>query len=142
MLSWDEHVRNGTIRKDAPNTGKIIALIKIADARINTMSKIKADKNNSSIIFTNYYDSLREICEAAASLKGYKIYLHEAIGLFLKNILNEEAIYSKFDRYRIMRNRVNYYGNLIPIEETLEAIKEINQIIEKLKTKYLAEFLR
>ena len=141
MLSWSEYVKQGVIRKTVPNNGRIKALIIIADARINTISKVNMNKNNASIIFTNYYDSLREICEAITLSKGYKIYLHEAVGLFLREILKENVFFIKFDKYRIMRNGVNYYGTPIPLEEALQYIKEVKVIIDQLKLKYLKYFI-
>lgn len=141
MLSWNEYVKQGIVRKTISNKGRIKALIAMADIRLKTISKITMDGQNASVIFTNYYDSVREVCEAIASLKGYKIYLHEAIGLFLREILKENALFVKFDKYRIMRNGVNYYGAPIPFEEALQCTKDIKGIINKLKLKYLKEFV-
>lgn len=141
MLSWKEYVKNGTIRKTTINHSKIKALIKMSNNRIEVMSKLKPiDNDNAAIIFTNYYDSLREICEAISISKEYKIYSHEAIALFLKNILEEEAIFSKFNKFRLMRNGVNYYGKTVPLEEATSGVKEIKQLISKLISKYLKEF--
>jgi len=71
---------------------------------------------------------------------GYKIYFHEAIGLFLREILKEDVIFAKFDKFRIMRNGINYYGNTISLNEALQYIEDIKQIIDKMKLKYLKEF--
>ena len=43
--------------------------------------------------------------------------------------------------FRQLRNGVNYYGTPVPLEEAGQAIKDIREIINKLKLKYLKEFL-
>ena len=140
MLSWNDYIKKGIVKKTFPNKGRIKTLIKIADNRIKLFSKIEIDEQIAPIIFTNYYDSLREICEALAISKGYKIYSHEAIGLFLREVLKEITIFMKFDRFRQLRNNIHYYGVLLSPTETKKAIKEIKEIISQLKLKYLKEF--
>lgn len=141
MLGWNEYINQGTVRKTISNKGKIKALIQISIDRIDTISEINLNEKNASVLFTNYYDVLREICEAIALLNGYKIYLHEAIGLFLREILNENHNFIKFDKFRVMRNGVNYYGKPVEFNEALQSIKDINQMVLELKSKYLKEFL-
>ena len=84
----------------------------------------------------NYYDVLRSIVEAISSLDGYKIYSHEAFTYFLKE-KGEDLIAEKFDRFRKIRNGINYYGKNISIEEVKEHIPEIVKLINVLKKKYL-----
>lgn len=142
MLNWEEYVKKGLVRKTAINKGLVKSLINMADNGIQVISKLNLDENNCSVIFTNYYDSLRGICEALSLLKNYKIYSHEAIGLFLKRILLEEAIFQKFDKFRIMRNNIKYYGKMIPFEEAKQGVIDIKEIVDKLKSKYLEEFCK
>lgn len=140
MLSWEEYIKQGIIRKTLVNKGTIKTLLQISDSRLDMISKIEANEQNASVLFTNYYDALRELCEALALSNGYKIYLHEAVGLFLREILKENIIFIRFDRFRQMRNGVNYYGTPVPLNEAVQAIKDIKDIISKLRTKYLKEF--
>ena len=141
MLSWNEYVKQGYIRKTFANKGVIKSLMQISDNRIKIFSEMTLNQQNSSIIFSNYYDAIREICEAISLLNGYKIYSHEAIGLFLREILKENVIFIKFDKFRIMRNGINYYGTNVNINEALQGVEDIKQMINKLKMKYLKEFL-
>ena len=46
----------------------------------------------------------------------------------------------KFDRFRQLRNGINYYGRTIPLKEAKETIKDIKEMINKLKLEYLREF--
>ena len=79
------------------------------------------------------YEGLREYCEAIGYLRGYKFLDHISIGFFLKDILGEDSIYKKFDRYRILRNKVNYYGSDIGVETVREAIVEVEKIVKNLE---------
>ncbi len=137
MLSWNEYIKKEMIRKTSLNKGVIRSLIEISNNRIKTMKKLEFEKDTSSVIFTNYYDSLREICEAICLLKGYKIYSHEAVGLFLRDFLKEQAIFAKFDRFRVLRNGINYYWKKIEFETACLAVKDIENIVDELKQKYL-----
>ncbi len=136
MLNWNEYVKKGTIKKSISNLGLIKSLIESAENRIKIISQIKLNEESCAVIFTNFYESLREICEAITILKGYKIYSHEALALFLKKILKEEAIFYKFNKFRIMRNNLHYSGKRINFQEGKKAISEIKKIITKLKSKY------
>ena len=52
---------------------------------------------------------------------------------------NENLIAEKFDRFRKIRNGINYYGKNITSEECKENIKEIIKLINMLKEKYLKD---
>ncbi len=140
MLSWEEFIREGIVRKISIDKNLILSLLKTSDEGLNFFKDTKVKEDNSSTLFKNYYDALREICEALALSRGYKIYQHEAITSFLKNILREDRISYKFDRFRILRNGVHYYGKIIPEKETEKSINEIKEIIGLIKRKYLNEY--
>src|SRR3989344_5153772 len=89
---------------------------------------IEINENSARKIVTNYYDILRSILEAIASIDGYKVYSHEAFTYYLKE-KNEEVISIKFDRLRKIRNGINYYGNSISVGEAKEIVDDIKRII-------------
>ena len=78
------------------------------------------------------------ILEAISIIDGFKIYSHEAFTYFLKE-KGEEVLSTKFDRFRKIRNSINYYGKDISIEETKENIEEIKEMIKSLIKKYLGD---
>ena len=141
MLSWKEYLKKGIIRKASVDKNLIKSLIETAERGLKFFQDKAVDEKNTDVLFKNYYDSLREICEAVAISKGYKIYQHEAITLFLREILKEEEISFKFDRFRVLRNSIHYYGKTISKEETIKAVLDIKEIISTLKFKYLKEYL-
>jgi len=89
-------------------------------------------------ILRELYEGLRQFCEAIGYQKGYQFLDHESITFFLDDILKENSIATKFDRYRKLRNGINYYGNELLIETTKEALSEIPRIIGLLR-KYLGD---
>jgi hypothetical protein len=84
-------------------------------------------------VLRELYEGLREYCEAIGYIKGYKFLDHESIGYFLRDVLNEPSLYMKFDRYRKLRNGINYYGEDIELETVKEAVAEIPPMIKKLE---------
>ena len=83
-------------------------------------------------VFRETYEALRECCEAIGYLRGYKFLDHVSITYFLQDILNEDNISKKFDRYRKIRNGINYYGEDVNIETVKEALMEVSQMIKDL----------
>jgi len=78
-------------------------------------------------------ESLRELLEALAIKNGFKIYNHECYCAFLKEILKDEELAALFDKFRRIRNKINYYGKDLSPKEA-EAFKtEIEELVEKLK---------
>lgn len=112
-------------------------MIDTSDNLIAVFSDIQINEISSSTIFVNYYESLRQIIEAIATLHGFNVYSHEAFTSFLSEILKEDLMSRKFDRFRLLRNRVNYYGEKIDIEVSKEAKIDMLDIIKKFKDKYL-----
>jgi len=112
------------------------SLLKTSKKDIEFLNSLKLNESSSRRLMSNYYDVLRSVIEAMSSLKGYKIYSHKAFTYFLKEI-GEDLISIKFERFRKIRNKINYYGKEISIKETRENIKEIKNIIKYLIKKYL-----
>jgi len=112
------------------------SLIKSSNQAIQTAKIINLNPITAKSIFRELYESLREFCEAIGYSKGYKFSSHFAITLFIKDILNEETISLKFDRYRKLRNKINYYGHEIDIETVKSALIEMPKIIIELKKYY------
>ena len=135
-MIFEGFIKSGQVRKASPDIPLIKSLYK------NTLNDLKylksqgIDEISARKIVSNYYDCLRSILEAIASLDGYKIYHHEAFTFFLKE-KGEEIQSIKFDRFRKIRNRINYYGKDISVEEAKEISLEIEKSVNYLIEKYL-----
>jgi len=110
--------------------GKINSVKEIAESKIKAANAL-ADEHYYGKL-TLFYDALRELLECVALVKGYKIYNHECYTAFLKEILNESSLGDEFDKFRILRNGINYYGRRITHEEGIGIIRQMIIFIDKI----------
>jgi hypothetical protein len=132
-MNFENSLTEGKAKKVMPNRIRAESLLKSSVQAIETARAIQISQNTLKSILRELYEGLREHCEAIGYLKGYKFLDHESIGYFLRDILREQSLYSRFDRYRKLRNGINYYGEDIDIETVKEAVMEIPEMIKKLE---------
>ena len=137
-MRFVDFIKKGLVKKISKDKSLAKALLQNSKKDIEFLDSLKVDENSVRKIMTNFYDVLRSILEAVSAIKEYKIYSHEAYVYFLQEI-GEELLAIKFDRFRKIRNSINYYGKDISIEETKENIYEIKKMIHILIRKYLGE---
>ena len=135
-MSVEDCLHEGKMRRSSPDIQLAKSMLSMSNLRLEFLNKQVIDDKNASILMSEYYEALREVFEAIMSIKGFKSYSHECITHFIKEILKEDVISEKFDRYRKIRNRINYYGKQVSKNETENASKEIKKIISILKNKY------
>mgnify|MGYP001589190581 CR=1 FL=1 len=136
-MNFEDRLTEGRVKRVLPNKLRASSLFKSSAQAIDTAKLIRLDQGALKSILRELYEGLREYCEAIGYLKGYKFLDHESITYFLRDILKEQIISKKFDRYRKLRNGINYYGEDIDIETVKEAVVEIPGMI-----KGLEKFLR
>ncbi len=132
-MNFEFSIDTGKAKKVLPNKIRASSLFKSAKQAVETAKEIPLTGKTSKTILRESYEGLREHCEAIGYLKGYKFLDHESIGFFLRDILKELEISKKFDRYRKLRNGINYYGNEIDIETVKNAVDEIPKLIKELE---------
>ena len=137
-MNFKDFIEKGQVRVASIDKALARSLIKNTKEDLKFLDTLTINEQSSRKLMVNYYDSLRTILEAIAAIDKYKIYSHEAFTYFLKE-KNEEVISNKFDRFRKIRNSINYYGEDISVEDTKENIKEIKRIIKILLNKYLKD---
>ena len=138
-MNFQDFIKQGKVVIGEKDTQKAKALVKMSENNLLVSNSVELSESSASTVFSILYESLRELIEAICLLEGYKVYSHEAFTAYLENI-GEESIAAKFDRYRKLRNGINYYGKPVSINVTLEAKKEIAKLSKTLRTKYLACF--
>ena len=131
-MNFENSLASGKAKKAMPNRIRASSIFKSSIQAIETAKTIPLNQNALKSVLRELYEGLREYCEAIGYLKGYKFLDHESIGYFLRDILQEQSAYMKFDRYRRLRNGINYYGEDIDIETVKEATMEIPKLIEEL----------
>ena len=135
-MKFSDFMKEGKVKKSYIDHQLIKSLNDSIKNDLKFLENIKIDEISARKIIVNYYDTLRSILEAIAVLNGYKIYAHEAFTYFLKE-LDEPVLANKFDRFRKLRNGINYYGKYISPEEAEKNKKDILDLIQKLRNKYL-----
>ena len=137
-MRFQDFIDQQKARKATTDIQLAKSLIGMSDNHIEAIKKLAIDEITASTIMATYYEALREIIEAIAAKKGYKIYSHDALTYFLKE-LGKDLIADKFDRFRKIRNGINYYGKRISKESTESNVKDIERIIAELKQKFLSD---
>ncbi len=133
MNNFEIALRNRKARKVQINTIRTKSLIISSEEAIKNAKEISLSEGKQKTILRELYEGLRQFCEAIGYLKGYQFFDHESITFFLNDILKEQTISTKFDRYRKLRNGINYYGNELSLITAKEALMEIPKIINELK---------
>jgi hypothetical protein len=140
--SWNECLANNTSLKVSSDKAKATSLLETARQRIIFTEKKNASGQELKFVFEDYYSSLIEILHAILSIRGYKVLNHVCLGYYLKDILKKEQLYKDFDKLRIKRNNITYYGKDIDskiLEEDLQTtkklIKELEKIYDELQSK-------
>ena len=132
-MDWKECNIKKLVKKIGVDNNLIKSLLKSSQNKLESANRLKIDETTSSSVISLCYESIRELLEALATKKGYKIYNHECYTAFLKEILDQEKLSIYFDRFRKIRNKINYYGKEIGIEETTNVKEEIMGLIKKIK---------
>ena len=131
-MNFENSLANGKAKKIISHKMRASSIFKSSIQAIETAKIIPLNQNTLKSILRELYEGLREYCEAIGYLRGYKFLDHESIGYFLRDILKEQSVFMKFDRYRKLRNGINYYGEDVDIETVKEAIIEIPELIKEL----------
>src|SRR3989344_367988 len=99
-MNFENSLANGKAKKIVPNKIRALSIFKSSIQAIETAKTIQFNQITLKSIFRELYEGLREYCEAIGYLKGYKFMDHESISYFLRDILKEQSISMRFDRYR------------------------------------------
>lgn len=135
-MKFEDFITEGKVKRAAKDIAMAKALLRNALDELKYIDDLEVSDASASILMRNYYDILRRILEAIASLEGYMIYSHEAFTYFLRE-RGEGIISAKFDRFRKIRNGISYYGQTISAEEAGANVEEMKNMINTLIEKYL-----
>ncbi len=138
-MRFGDFIKEGKARKATPDRLMAESLIKNTFEDLKFLAQTKLTELSKRKLVSNYYESLRSLLEAISLLKGYKIYSHEAFTYFLKEKLNQDVLSLKFDRFRKIRNGLNYYGKSIRLNEAKDIIEELRRAINEIKRKFINE---
>jgi len=123
--------------KITPNKEKAQSILKMADITLEMIKGIDATKFSSNVT-KEYYDVMRELISIILLLDGYKTYgegAHKTLIEYLQlnyKEFNEYEI-SLIDDLRVKRNKIAYDGFFVGEDYIERKIKDIQNIMTKLK---------
>ena len=135
-MTFQRMIEQGFASRIQINKIRAKSLVIASKEAIQTAKEMPLKDDKLKSIIRELYEGLRQFCEAIGYTKGFKFNNHEVVADFLKDELKEPSIALKFDKYRRIRNGVNYYGDAIPTESVKEALKEIPTMIKSLEKHY------
>ena len=113
---------------------KIKSLIASSKSNVEVAQSIELNEKSSTVIFREIYESIRQLGDAVWWLKGYEPLDHDISLEILKDLRIKNNLELNFlERFRKIRNGINYYGDAVSIETVKEALNEIPKIIDSLK---------
>ena len=133
-MDWKACKEKRIAKEVSVDSELVKSLISTSKNKFKTAGMLKIDNITSSSVITLYYDSLRELLEALSLIKGFKIYNHECYTWFLVECLGKKELGFCFDRYRKIRNSVNYYGKELSLDEANQIMIGLKDIIMKMGT--------
>lgn len=136
MMNFKFFIEKGQAKKSFADKNLVNSLVEQTKKDLKFFEDIKINELSSRKLVSNYYDFLRTILEAVSLTDSYKIYGHEVFTYYLIE-KNEHELSRQFERFRKIRNGINYYGSLVSVKGAEEIIKEIKKMINYLIQKYL-----
>ncbi|MBU0530050.1 MAG: hypothetical protein KKC05_00075, partial [Nanoarchaeota archaeon] len=124
-MTWDRCLDDGYIRKSFIDKQRAKSLRGISEKKHAFVKKTEITEDNAPILFSEMYDSLLEICQSISCLEGYNVLNHKCMRHFLER-LDLHSIAERFDRFRKIRNNINYYGKDIETGFAKASISEMD----------------
>lgn len=137
---FDYYLSEKLVRKSSPNISMAKSLVQKAEIRFKMLRSESITEENSSIVFEEIYEALREASQSLMEIKGFKPYSHEALVSFLKeyNLVSEEKA-NMLDNYRILRNNSVYKAEKISLQKCTEAMDFAKKSLPEIRKKFEEE---
>ena len=128
-MDWKTCCDKRIVKGIKEDTELLRSLIKTSENKQASEKKLALDRITAASKLSLAYDALRELLEALAIKKGFKVYNHECYTAFLKEVVKNSEKGDEFDEIQKERNAVNYYGKEITPEEAQKLIRTIDTLI-------------
>ena len=134
---FEYYINEKLVRRSIPNISMAKSLLQKSEIRLNRVKNEKINEENSSILFEDIYEILRESSQSLMEIKGFKPYSHEALVSFLKDyklISDENA--NIIDNYRALRNNSVYKAEKVSMQKCEEALNFLRKMLPEIKSKF------
>lgn len=133
FMEWNE-CEEKFIREISIDNNKIRSILKSVEKRQMMIDKIEDDKEAVSFVVENYYEIIKELLVALLLSKGLKSSNHQClISYFYNNYPELESYAHLIADMCYLRNKLEYYGELIDYSFYEKNKDKIKKIILKLK---------
>ncbi|MGM5483221.1 MAG: hypothetical protein ACQESF_07190 [Nanobdellota archaeon] len=134
-MNLQQAIEEGMILIVPPNKARAKNLFRTAQDSFDTISELSVSEKSAKTITRDLYECLRQYAQAKGYERGYSFQNHAAIKHFLGEVLGLSSIAKKFDRFRKIRNGINYYGDSVSVETAKDALETIPQMMTQIKSK-------
>lgn len=134
---FEYYIKEKLVRKSSQNISMAKSLLNKSEIRLKRISKEKIEEENSSIVFEDIYEAMREASQSFMEINGFKPYSHEALISFLKEhkLLSDEKV-NILNNYRILRNNSVYKSEKISLQKCMEALDFAKVLLPELRNKF------
>lgn len=131
LIPWTE-CQKDFIRKVSPDPEKVAALVEAALARRDFLKSILVNEKNASFIIEGYYEIIKELLVALLLQQGMRSQNHQCLFSFFAKEYGYDAEVNLIQHLNHLRNRLDYYGELIDYTYFQENYKSFERAIKLL----------
>jgi len=135
-MDWTECGRNKLVKQVRVDDNFAASLRASSANKLESQDLLPLNDTTAASKISLAYDAVRELLEAVAIERGFKVYNHECYCAFLREILKESALADSFDSFRKARNAVNYYGRNVSIAEAGFILTEMRSFISRVGERF------
>jgi len=133
VMSWNKCERE-FIRKIEVDNEKVLSIIDATESRLKFVKSVEVKKGNVSFVVENYYEIIKELLVAFMLKEGLRAKNHQCLfSYFYKKCPEFEYEVNIMLQMSYLRNRLNYYGEMIELEFYEKNKDEFENIIKILK---------
>ncbi|MBI2632186.1 hypothetical protein HYW75_04230 [Candidatus Pacearchaeota archaeon] len=117
-------LKEGKLRIKERNIAEARAIINIAKLNAEVMKDLNISEKNSTVIYKEIYDSIRQLGDIVWLLKGYEVLRGHEISLeILKELdIKERAKLNFLNRFEMLRHDASYRGKIVSVEHAKEIV--------------------
>lgn len=131
MKEFEYYIESGQVKEKSSSPSEARSLRVQARERFkHRVQDEELTRKNSTFLFEDAYEALRQYLQSFMAEDGYKPYSHEALIAYSKeNDFLSKSETNRLDRYRKIRNDIRYRGETAQKERTAEIIELAQDII-------------
>lgn len=118
-------LKEGKVRVKEKNIAEARAILNTAKINAEAMKELSISDKNSTVIFKEIYDSIRQLGDIIWLLEGYEVLRGHEISLeILKDLdIEEKTRFNYLNRFEKIRHDASYRGKAVSMEQAREIIE-------------------